>query len=56
MAKPMRRLTYRGKKQEYIKKDAIANILAKMARWNITLKDLYYALERIGGEYARSQK
>jgi hypothetical protein len=31
MARAMRRLTYRGKKQEYIKKDAIANILAKMA-------------------------
>jgi hypothetical protein len=50
MAKAMRRLTYRGKKQEYIKKDAMANILAKMARWNITLKDLHNAILRIGGE------
>jgi hypothetical protein len=50
MAKPMNRLTYRGKKQEYIQKDAIANILAKMSRWNITIKDLQNALKRIGGD------
>jgi len=59
MAKPMRRLTYRGKKQEYIQKDAIANILAKMARRNITIQDyitiqdLRNALKRIGGNNVR---
>lgn len=50
MPKPMRRLEYRGKKMEYIKKDAIAHILAKMARWNITIKDLHNAVHKMGEE------
>ena len=45
----MKRWTYRGKKQEYIRKDAIANIIAKMVRWNITIEMLKNALERVKG-------
>jgi hypothetical protein len=41
----MRGKTYRGIKMEYIKKDAIAHILAKMYRWNITIRDLELALQ-----------
>ena len=47
MSKPMRRWQYRGKKKEYIQKDAIANILAKMTRWNITITMLQNALKRV---------
>lgn len=38
---------YKQKKQEYIKKDAIAHILAKMSRWNITLNDLARELNQM---------
>jgi hypothetical protein len=50
MARAMRRLEYRGKKMEYIKRDALAHILAKMSRWGLTVKDVERAVERMKGD------
>lgn len=50
MSKPIRRQEYRGKKIEYIRKDAISHILAKMVRWGITISMLKNAVERVKDE------
>ena len=50
MARALRRIQYRGKKMEYIRKDAISNILAKMTRWGITIKMLKSAIDRVRSE------
>ena len=49
MARAYRRLQYRGKKIEYIRKDAISHILAKMARWGITLNMLETEINKLKG-------
>jgi len=50
MSRAMRRQEYKGKKMEYIRKDAISHILAKMTRWGITTGMLKSAIERIKNE------
>jgi hypothetical protein len=49
MARAMRRLQYRGKKMEYIRKDALSHILAKMCRWGLTVRDIEIALQKMKG-------
>jgi len=50
MGRAMRRQEYRGKKMEYIRKDALSHILAKMVRWGITLNMLKIAINKVRDE------